>query len=158
MNILVMPDLLTDILEQEPIPPEKIAYLEARTRLRLHDFILRRLRIAEDGPDKLDRAKIARRLKLSRARVSQQLGAPGNWTVDSATRLAAAMGGEIDFTWTAFPRAERSGIGSAETIKSMTESTQHRGRSLSFADKVSGTNEKQQPQSLLMSATSRAQN
>jgi hypothetical protein len=156
MNTLAMPDLLTDILEQEPIPPEKIAYLEARTRLRLHDFILRRLKAAEDGPDKLDRAKIARRLKLSRARVSQQLGVPGNSTVDSATRLAAAMGGEIDFRWIPFPRVQSTSVGNAETVASMTESAQHR-QSISFADKISGTNEQQQKRSPLMNAITSAQ-
>jgi DNA-binding transcriptional regulator YdaS (Cro superfamily) len=106
MTISVMPEILTNILGEGRIAPEKLAYLEARAKLRLHDLILRRFQIAEDSPDRLDQAKIARRLGVSRARVSQQLAVPGNWTVASVTKLAAAMGGEIDFTWLAFPVPE----------------------------------------------------
>lgn len=106
MTTSVMLDILTDIFEEEPIASEKIAYLLARAKLRLHDFILRRFAAAEDGPDKLDQAQIARRLGVTRARVSQQLGVPGNWTIDSAAKLAAAIGGEIDFVWIPFPVAQ----------------------------------------------------
>jgi hypothetical protein len=107
MTISVMPDILTNILEKEPIASEKIAYLQARVKLRLHNFILKHFATAEDGRDRLDQAQIARRLGVSRARISQQLGVPGNWTIDSVTKLAAAIGGEIDFTWIPFP-TERS--------------------------------------------------
>jgi plasmid maintenance system antidote protein VapI len=103
MTTSVMPDILTNILDEEPIPSEKIAYLQARAKLRLHDLILRRFATAEDGPDQLDQSRIARRIGLSRARISQLLGVPGNWTIESATKLAAALGGEIDFTWIPFP-------------------------------------------------------
>ena len=105
MTTLVMRDILTNLLAEEPIPPEKIAYLQTRTRLRLHDFILRRFATAEDSPGRLDQAKLARRLGQSRARISQQLGVPGNWTIDSVTKLAAAIGGEIDFSWRPFPES-----------------------------------------------------
>jgi plasmid maintenance system antidote protein VapI len=110
MTISVLQDILTDILEEEPIPKDKVEYLVARAKLRLHDLILRRLAAAEDAPQKLDQATIARRLGVSRAQVSQQLGVPGNWTVASATKLAAAIGGEIDFQWKPFqtPPSERS--------------------------------------------------
>ena len=45
---------------------------------------------------------MARRLGVTRAQISQQLGVPGNWTVASVTKLAAAMGGEIEFQWKPF--------------------------------------------------------
>ena len=103
MTTSVLPDLLTDdVLKKEPIPKSTIEYLIARTKLRLHDFILRRLAAAEDSPEKLDQAKVARRLGVTRAQISQLLGVPGNWTVASATKLAAAMGGEIEFQWRPF--------------------------------------------------------
>ncbi len=101
MTTSALPDILTDILKKEPIPKDTIAYLVARTKLRLHNFILRRLAVVEDG-QKLDQARIARRLGVSRAQVSQSLGVPGNWTVASVTKLAAAMGGEIEFQWKPF--------------------------------------------------------
>jgi transcriptional regulator with XRE-family HTH domain len=101
MTTLALPDILTDLLKKEPIPKDTIAYLVARTKLRLHDFILRRLAAAEDS-QKLDQAKIARRLGVTRAQISQLLGVPGNWTVASVTKLAAAMGGEIEFQWKPF--------------------------------------------------------
>jgi hypothetical protein len=109
MTISALPDILTDILKEEPIPKDKVEYLIARAKLRLHDFILRRLAAAEDA-QKLDQATIARRLGVTRAQVCQQLGVPGNWTVASATKLAAAIGGEIDFQWKPFrtPPSERS--------------------------------------------------
>jgi len=96
---------LTDILDKEPIPADKIAYLVARSKLRLHNFILGRLAAAEDAT-KLDQATIARRLEVSRARISQQLGVPGNWTIESVTKLAAAIGGEIDYLWMPFEKLE----------------------------------------------------
>ena len=102
MTTSALPDILTDVLKKEPIPEETIGYLIARTKLRLHDFILRRLAAAEDS-QKLDRAKIARLLGVSRAQISQLLGVPGNWTVASVTKLAAALGGEIEFGWKPFP-------------------------------------------------------
>ena len=103
MTTSVLPDPLTNILDEEPISSEKIVYLQTRAKLRLHDLILRRFAAAEDRPDRLDQSQIARRLGVSRARVSQMLGVPGNWTIESATKLAAAIGGELDFTWIPFP-------------------------------------------------------
>ena len=126
MTTSAMPDILTSVLEQEPIAPEKIVYLQARVRLRLHDFILRRFAAAEDGPDNLDQAKIARRLHQSRARVSQQLGVPGNWTIDSVTKLAAAMGGEIDFVWVPFPQRASSDETLAAMASHITTGQQNR--------------------------------
>jgi len=104
MPTSALPDILTDILGEEPIPADKIAYLVARAKLRLHDFILRRFEAAEDRG--LDQATIARRLGMTRARVSQLIGVPGNWTIESATKLAAAIGGEIDYDWMPFPPSE----------------------------------------------------
>jgi hypothetical protein len=105
MTISALPDILTNIFDEEPIPTDKIEYLVARSKLRLHDFILGRFEIAEDKG--LDQATIARRLGVTRARVSQQIGVPGNWTIESVTKLAAAMGGEIDYHWMPFPPSER---------------------------------------------------
>lgn len=105
MTTSALPDILTDVLDKQPIPADKIAYLVARSKLRLHNFILARLAAAEDA-SKLDQAKIARRLKVSRARISQQLGVPGNWTIESVTKLAAAIGGEIDYLWMPFQKLE----------------------------------------------------
>jgi hypothetical protein len=104
MTTSALPDILTDIHAEEPIPADKIAYLVARAKLRLHDLILRRFAAKEDKG--LDQATIARRLGMSRARISQQMGVPGNWTIESVTKLAAAIGGEIDFDWIPFPPSE----------------------------------------------------
>jgi hypothetical protein len=35
--------------------------------------------------------------------VSQQIAVPGNWTIQSVTKLAAAIGGEINYEWVPFP-------------------------------------------------------
>jgi hypothetical protein len=102
MTTSMMPDILTEVLKEEPIAFEKIAYLQTRAKLRLHDLILRMFATAEDTK-RIDQATIARRLGQTRSRISQQLSVPGNWTIDSATKLAAAIGGEIDFRWVPFP-------------------------------------------------------
>jgi len=104
---------LTNILDEAPIPADKLAYLVARAKIRLHDLILRRFEVAEDKG--LDQATVARRLGVSRARVSQQIGVPGNWTIESATKLAAAIGGEIDFHWMPFPPEAEIKLG-AKTV------------------------------------------
>jgi predicted XRE-type DNA-binding protein len=117
MPTSVLPDILTDILEQEPIASEKIDYLEARAKLRLHNFILRQFAIAEDAR-LLDQAQIARRLGQTRSRISQLMGVPGNWTIESVTKLAAAIGGEIDFRWLPFPEPQTSDT-SEETAVAM---------------------------------------
>ena len=102
MTTSALPDILTDAaFKKEPIAKDTIGYLVARAKLRLHDLILRRLAAAEDS-QKLDQATIARRLGVSRAQISQSLGVPGNWTVASVTKLAAAIGGEIEFQWRPF--------------------------------------------------------
>jgi hypothetical protein len=104
MPISAFPDILTNICDEEPISKDKIDYLVARAKLRLHNFILSRFNIAEDKG--LDQATIGRRLGISRAGVSQKIGVPGNWTIESATKLAAAIGGEIDYEWLPFPCSE----------------------------------------------------
>lgn len=114
MPTSAMRDILTDIYSEEPIPADKIAYLVARSKLRLHNFILRRFESAEDRG--LDQATVARRLGVSRARVSQQIAVPGNWTIESVTKLAAAIGGEIDFDWIPFPPSETEMKPQAKTV------------------------------------------
>ena len=104
MTTSVMPSPLTDIFDTEPILEPKMAYLEARALLRLHDFILRYFEMEKDKG--LDQATVARRLGMDRGQLSRMLGVSGNWTIKSATRLAAAIGGEVDFTWVPLPRAE----------------------------------------------------
>lgn len=119
MPTSALPDILTDIYSEQPIPADKIAYLVARAKLRLHNLILRRFAAAEDKG--LDQVTIARRLGVSRARVSQQIAVPGNWTIESVTKLAAAIGGEIDFDWISFPPCETEMKPQAKTVASPPE-------------------------------------
>jgi transcriptional regulator with XRE-family HTH domain len=114
MPTSALPDILIDIHSEEPIPADKIAYLVARAKLRLHDLILRKFAAKEDKG--LDQATIARRLGVSRARISQQMGVPGNWTLESVTKLAAAIGGEINFDWIPFPPSEAEMKIQAKTV------------------------------------------
>jgi hypothetical protein len=104
MTTSVMPSPLIDIFNSEPISESKMAYLEARALLRLHDFILRSFEMEKDK-EGLDQATVARRLGMDRGQLSRMLGVSGNWTIKSTTRLAAAIGGEVDFIWLPLPRA-----------------------------------------------------
>lgn len=120
MTTSAMPDILTDIVDEKPIAREKIEYLIARAQLRLHDLILRKFAAAADGPAQLDQKDIADKLGVSKARISQQLGVPGNWTIESVTKLAAAIGGEINYTWMPFPKPQTSDM-SDETAAAMAQ-------------------------------------
>jgi DNA-binding phage protein len=113
-----MRSLLTEIATDEPISAPKARYLAVRTQLRLHDFLLRRFEIEKDKG--LDQATIARRLGTSQALISRTLGVPGNWTIRTVAKIAAALGGEIDFTWQSFPKAESSEA-SEKTIAALSE-------------------------------------
>jgi len=107
---------LTDIFKVEPIPEAKMMYLEARSLLRLHDFILRHFEMEQDKG--LDQATIVRRLGMDRGQLSRMLGVSGNWTIKSVTRLAAAIGGEIDYVWLPFPKLQKTDP-SEETVAAM---------------------------------------
>lgn len=72
----------------ERISPNALSYLRTRTRLRLFDLVIKNFKAS-----KITQADLAERLGKGTDRICKLLGAPGNWTVDTATDLLFAIDG-----------------------------------------------------------------
>jgi len=83
---------LSEIISGERIPPGKLAFFQARTRNRLYDFVMGKF--AEREAAGLTRAELARRIGKKPEQISRLLGAPGNWTTDTASDLLLGIAGE----------------------------------------------------------------
>lgn len=77
--------VLSQIESDDPMPAGTMAYLRQRVRNNYFEFVLSKFREAEAGG--LTKAKLARRIGKTQDRISHMLGAPGNWTIDTATEL-----------------------------------------------------------------------
>lgn len=81
--------VLSQIESDDPIPAGTMSYLCERVRNSYFDFVLSKYRLAEK--EGLTKAKLARRIGKTPDRVSHMLGAPGNWTTDTATELLVGI-------------------------------------------------------------------
>lgn len=77
------------------VTPAMDAYMRARTRNNFHEAVMTAFLAAqaERGLTKLD---VARRLGVDPAQVTRWMSGPGNWTIDTVTRLLLAMDAELD--------------------------------------------------------------
>jgi hypothetical protein len=85
---------LSEILEGKPIPPSKLGYFRARLSNRLHELVLDTF-VKREADGEITRAELARRIDRKPEQVSRWLGAPGNWTIDTASDLMLGMGCEL---------------------------------------------------------------
>jgi hypothetical protein len=93
MNTSRTTQRLSEPVGAEPIPPATLEYMRTRNRLRLFDLIHKELR--RSG---VTRAQLAKRMGRGLDRISHLLGAPGNWTLDTASDLLFAISGaEISY-------------------------------------------------------------
>lgn len=77
---------------RDKIPASQLAYIKTRTKLRMFELVHQELR--KSG---LTQAELAARLGKGTDRISRILGAPGNWTLDTASELLFAIsGGTLD--------------------------------------------------------------
>jgi len=78
-------------LEDAPISPAMLAYFLSAAKNDARDKLLGKFEevSASEG---VTRAFIARRIRKSPEQVTRWLGAPGNWTLETLTNLAVAMG------------------------------------------------------------------
>ena len=83
---------LSEIAIGEPIPVNKLAFFQARLRNRLFDLVLKRF--LEQQNSGLTKAELARRIGKSPEQITRLLGAPGNWTLDTASDLLIGIAGE----------------------------------------------------------------
>lgn len=72
------------------IPSGTLALVSRQLRNELHHIVL--LAFKESG---MSQAEVAARLGADKAQVSRQLGAPGNWTIDTAAKLLFAINGHV---------------------------------------------------------------
>jgi hypothetical protein len=76
-------------LDCEQIPLARLAFFREEFRNRLYAEVVRRFHVLEDQG--LTKARLARRIGKSPEQVIRWLGAPGNWTLDTASDLLTGM-------------------------------------------------------------------
>ena len=95
---------LSEIITGQRIPAGKLAFFQARARNRLYDLVMDRF--SEQESTGLTRAELARRIGKKPEQITRLLGAPGNWTIDTASDLLLGMGEELAFS--SSPLADRA--------------------------------------------------
>jgi hypothetical protein len=85
--------VLSEIERGAPVPPEKLAYFQERTRNRLHSYILKKFD-EQERAGRLTKAELARRIGRAPEMVSRLLGAPGNWTLSTVSDLLIGIAAE----------------------------------------------------------------
>jgi hypothetical protein len=85
---------LADVLNfSRAIPLGKLIYFRERFRSALYQMVLQEF-LAQQRARGLTKADLARRIGRKPEQISRWLGAPGNWTLDTASDLMLAMGQE----------------------------------------------------------------
>jgi hypothetical protein len=79
---------LSKPIDSEPIPPGTLQYMRTRNRMRIFNLVHKELK--RSG---ITRAQLAKRMGRGLDRISHLLGAPGNWTLDTASDLLFAISG-----------------------------------------------------------------
>lgn len=74
----------------ERISANSLAYLSTRSKLAVFNLVIKHFR--KSG---ITQAELAKRLGKGTDRISKMLGAPGNWTIDTAAHLLFAIDGGI---------------------------------------------------------------
>lgn len=85
--------ILSEIASGAPVPQEKLAYFQERTRNRLHTYVLKKF-VEKERAGKLTRAELARRIGKRPEQVTRMLGAPGNWTIGTISDLLIGIAAE----------------------------------------------------------------
>jgi hypothetical protein len=92
MNTSTTP-MLSEISSGTPVPREKLAYFQERTRNRLYAYVLKKF-IDQERSGRLSRAELARRIGRKPEVITRLLGAPGNWTIGTISDLLIGIAAE----------------------------------------------------------------
>lgn len=84
---------LSELAAGESIPPNKLAFFQARLRNRLFHFVLVKF-LEQERINGLTKANLARRIGRKPEVISRLLGAPGNWTLDTVSDLLLGIAAE----------------------------------------------------------------
>jgi hypothetical protein len=105
-------------LECERIPLARLAFFREELRNRLYAEVVRRFHaLADQG---FTKAHLARRIGKTPEQVIRWLGAPGNWTLDTASDLMVGMGTVLEPT--------------AMNLDSLVAAQEQKGPSISISD------------------------
>jgi hypothetical protein len=96
MNTYRQTPLATGLLSDEPLEPQHLGYLHARTQNKAHDCVLE-VFLEEAKERGVNKAHIARRLGKRPEVIGRWLTAPGNWELDTLAELLGSMGYEVEF-------------------------------------------------------------
>lgn len=81
---------LSEINRGEPIPEETLAYVAARAKSRLYNYVIEAF-LELESPHELSRADLSRMLSKDPAQITRWLSGPQNWTAESASHLLLAI-------------------------------------------------------------------
>jgi hypothetical protein len=84
---------LLEVTNADVISPGTLAYIEARAKNRFYDYVLRKFLEKEEN-DGFTKADLARRIGRRPEVITRLLGAPGNWTIETAALLLVGICGE----------------------------------------------------------------
>lgn len=90
MTTFQTPSLLSKPDGDDQISKRALGYVAGATRLDLHELVLEAFK--EAG---ISQSTLAKRLGKRPEQVSRLLGAPGNWTIDTAAELLFAIEGSL---------------------------------------------------------------
>ena len=85
--------MLYELETKLPIPLEKRAYFHARVLNNFYQFVFQKF-LEEEKSGNLTKAELARRIERKPEVISRLFGAPGNWTLETATDLLLGIKGE----------------------------------------------------------------
>ena len=85
--------MLSEIASGAPVPQEKLAYFQERTRNRIYTYVLKKF-LEEERSGRLTRAELARRIGRKPEVITRLLGAPGNWTIGTISDLLIGIAAE----------------------------------------------------------------
>ena len=80
---------LSELSGDEPISEGTLAYLGARAKDRLYDYVIKKF--MEKEKDGFTRADLARKIGKRPEVITRYLGSPGNWTIETISHLLAGI-------------------------------------------------------------------
>lgn len=90
MTMSAKGQFLNDLASDSVIPPETLAYLNARACSRFYDFVVRKFKHAAETRG-LTQAQLARRIGKKPDVINRWLSTPGNWGLETVSSLLAGI-------------------------------------------------------------------
>ena len=90
MNTYQRMSIPSEIEGNEPLSENALAYICERVHNNYYHYVLRKF-LEAAKKDGLTKAELARRINSSPDIISRLLGAPGNWTIDTVTKLLVGI-------------------------------------------------------------------